>query len=74
MSLTLYNEFMKAFDKMGRRLEEAQKEFDSLNTTRRTQLERPLNQIEELRRQKGIAIDEWALGPGREPGNPAENN
>ncbi len=69
-----WDEFMKAFDKMGRRLEEAQKEFDSLNTTRRTQLERPLAQIEELRRQKGIAIDEWALGSGTEPGNPGENN
>jgi DNA recombination protein RmuC len=65
--------FIASFEKMGRRLEEAQKEFNSLVTTRRTQLERPLNQIEELRRQKGIAIEEWALGPGVDPENQREN-
>ncbi|MCI0329728.1 MAG: DNA recombination protein RmuC [candidate division Zixibacteria bacterium] len=66
--------FVSAFEKMGKRIEEAQREFNSLAATRRMQLERPLAQIEELRRQKGIAIDEWASGPGTEPGNPAENN
>jgi DNA recombination protein RmuC len=69
-----YEAFMAAFEKMGKKIEEAQKEFNLLASTRRTQLERPLNQIEELRRQKGIAIDEWALGPGTEPGPPGENN
>ncbi len=65
--------FIASFEKMGRRLEEAQKEFNSLITTRRTQLERPLNQIEELRRQKGIAIEEWALEPGNGE-NQRDNN
>lgn len=69
-----WDEFIKAFEKMGKRIEDAQKEFDTLMTTRRTQLERPLAQIEELRRQKGIAEGEWALGPGTEPGSPGENN
>ncbi|MCI0596253.1 MAG: DNA recombination protein RmuC [candidate division Zixibacteria bacterium] len=69
-----WDEFIKAFEKMGKRIEDAQKEFDALMTTRRTQLERPLVQIEELRRQKGIAEGEWALGPGTEANNPGENN
>ncbi len=69
-----WSAFIASFEKMGKRLEEAQKEFHALASTRRTQLERPLVQIDELRRQKGIDIDEWALGPGTEPGNPVENN
>ncbi|HLG93978.1 MAG TPA: DNA recombination protein RmuC [candidate division Zixibacteria bacterium] len=69
-----WDEFMKAFEKMGKRIEDAQKEFDALATTRRTQLERPLAQIEELRRQRGIAEGEWALGPRAESSPPGENN
>jgi len=46
--------FLKSLEKMGKKIEEAQKEFNTLNSTRRTQLERPLRQIEDLRRQKGI--------------------
>lgn len=69
-----YEAFMAAFEKMGKKIEEAQKEFNLLASTRRTQLERPLAQIEELRRQKGIDIDEWALGPGTEVGNQGGNN
>ncbi|HXF48765.1 MAG TPA: DNA recombination protein RmuC [Verrucomicrobiae bacterium] len=69
-----WEEFIKGFEKMGKRIEDAQKEFDTLMTTRRTQLERPLAQIEELRRQKGIAEGEWALGPGSEPPLSGENN
>lgn len=69
-----WSAFMASFEKMGKKIEEAQREFNSLASTRRTQLERPLVQIEELRRQKGIAADEWALGPGAESGIPPENN
>jgi len=69
-----YEAFMAAFEKMGKKIEEAQKEYNALVSTRRTQLERPLAQIEELRRQKGIAIDEWTLGPGAEAENSVENN
>lgn len=46
--------FCNSFEKMGKKIEEAQKEFDNLTTTRRNQLERPLKQIEDLRKQKGI--------------------
>jgi DNA recombination protein RmuC len=44
-------------EKMGKKLEEAQSEFQVLSTTRRTQLERPLHQIEELRQQKGLGAE-----------------
>lgn len=49
--------FVRSLEKMGKRIEEAQKEFNHLNSTRRTQLERPLRQIEDLRRQRGIPTD-----------------
>jgi DNA recombination protein RmuC len=49
--------FVKSMDKMGKKLEEAQSEFQVLSATRRTQLERPLRQIEELRQQKGLEAE-----------------
>ena len=49
--------FVKSMDKMGKKLEEAQSEFQALSATRRTQLERPLRQIEELRQQKGLEAE-----------------
>jgi len=41
-------------DMMGKRIADAQKEYDNLMTTRRNQLERPLRKIEDLRKQRGI--------------------
>ncbi len=49
--------FTKSMDKMGKKIEEAQSEFQSLTTTRRNQLERPLRQIEDLRMQKGLEAE-----------------
>jgi DNA recombination protein RmuC len=49
--------FTKSLEKMGKRIDEAQKEFNFLTSTRRNQLERPLRQIEDLRKQKGILPD-----------------
>jgi DNA recombination protein RmuC len=46
--------FIRSFEKMGKKIEEAQNEFHHLTTTRRNQLERPIRQIEDLRTQKGI--------------------
>ena len=46
--------FVESMDKMGKKIEEARKEFDSLTATRRKALDRPLEQIEELRQQKDI--------------------
>jgi DNA recombination protein RmuC len=44
-----WESFILTMEKMGRRIEDAQKEYNALVTTRRNQLERPLRQIEELR-------------------------
>ena len=49
--------FVMALEKMGRRIEDTQKEYHTLTGTRRRQLERALGRIEELRRQKGIPVD-----------------
>jgi DNA recombination protein RmuC len=46
--------FVKALDRMGKRIDEAQQEFHTLTGTRRRALERPLQQIEDLRKQRGI--------------------
>ncbi len=55
-----WDEFQKKFDVLGKRIEDAQKEYESLTTTRKRQLERPLNKIEELRSQRGLPP---AIGP-----------
>ena len=49
-----YSSFVKSMEKMGKKIEEAQMEFNTLTSTRRNQLERPLRKIEELRKQRGI--------------------
>ena len=51
-----WDEFLKKLDLLGKRIEDTQKEYESLATTRRRQLERPLNKIDDLREQKGILI------------------
>ena len=51
-----WDEFLKKLDVLGKRIEDTQKEYESLVTTRRRQLERPLNKIDALREQKGILI------------------
>ena len=52
-----WNFFINSFDKMGKKIEEAQREYNHLTSTRRNQLERPLRQIADLRQQKGITED-----------------
>ena len=56
-----WQKFGESMDKMGRKLEDARDEFQKLSTTRRNQLERPLQKIEDLRRLKGIE-PELAIG------------
>lgn len=46
--------FKSSMSKMGKRIDEAKKEYDSLVSTRSNQLERPLRKINDLRQQKGI--------------------
>lgn len=41
--------FVASFDKLGKKLEEAQNEFQDLKSTRVNKLEKPLNRIEKLR-------------------------
>ena len=53
--LSMFNKqwqaFIASFERMGKKLDEAQKEYDHLTTTRRNQLERPLRHIDDLRVQ-----------------------
>jgi DNA recombination protein RmuC len=70
--------FKDSMEKMGKKIEEAQKEYNVLVSTRSNQLERPLNRIEALRIDKGIEIssmeaaESLALLDGPEVGK-AEN-
>jgi DNA recombination protein RmuC len=50
-----WDAFLKKLELVGKRIEESQKEYDSLMTTRRRKLEVPLNKIEELRTQRQIS-------------------
>jgi len=50
--------YKEKFEAIGKRLDDAKKEFDILVTTRSNMLERPLKKIEELRKQKAMDFDE----------------
>jgi DNA recombination protein RmuC len=50
-----WDEFQKRFEVLGKRIEESQKEYEALATTRKRQLEKPLRRIEELRNQRGLS-------------------
>jgi len=49
-------EFINKLEAVGKRIGDAQKEYDAVMTTRRRQLERPLDKIEELRSQRELPI------------------
>ncbi len=51
-----WDAFVNSFDRMGKRIEDAQNEFNNLTSTRRNQLERSLRKIEDLRKQKDIPV------------------
>mgnify|MGYP001145623089 CR=1 FL=1 len=53
-----WEEFIRSLEKMGRRIDEAGKEFRHLTGPRRSKLEKPLTEIEGLRRQRNIEIAE----------------
>ncbi len=44
-----WSKFVEQMDRLGKRIEDVQKDYDSLAGTRRKQLERPLAKIEELK-------------------------
>ncbi len=52
-----WGEFLKKLELLGKRIEDTQREYELLTTTRRRQLERPLNKIDDLRKQKGLPIN-----------------
>jgi len=47
--------FVASMEKMGKRIDDVQREFNHLTTTRRIQLERPLRRIEDLRTPQGVS-------------------
>ncbi len=51
-----WGEFLKKLENVGRRIGDAQKEYDALMTTRRTQLEKPLKKMEWIRTQRGLPV------------------
>lgn len=59
-----WKSFCESLEKMGRRIEDTRDEYNKLISTRRKQLERPLQRIEELRTERGISE---ALLPESEP-------
>lgn len=52
-----WDEFTGKFEVLGKRIEDVQKEYELLTTTRRRQLERPLQKIDDLRIQKGLPLN-----------------
>jgi DNA recombination protein RmuC len=63
-----WDEFINKLELLGKRIEDVQKEYDSLLSTRRRQLEKPLHKIESLRTQRELPVATEA----EEPYNPAE--
>ncbi|OIO38935.1 MAG: hypothetical protein AUJ75_02020 [Candidatus Omnitrophica bacterium CG1_02_49_10] len=49
--------FASSMEKMGRRIDETKKEFDELSLKRKNLLEKPLNAIEDIRKERGIKVD-----------------
>jgi DNA recombination protein RmuC len=51
-----WDEFAGKFDLLGRKIGDVVKEYEALTTTRKRQLEKPLNKIEDLRSQRGLPV------------------
>lgn len=58
--------FVSSFDKLGKRIEEAQREYNNLTSTRRYQLERQLQKIDDIKRQQGGVAVAASCGNGGE--------
>lgn len=52
--LIQWQKYVETTDKLGKKLTEAQREYDSLVSTRRNKLERPLKRIDDIRKERGI--------------------
>jgi len=57
-----WGSFVDQMDKLGRRLDGAQRDFESLAGTRRRQLERQLDRIDDLRLHRGGPIEDAIAG------------
>ena len=60
-----WEKFTDALDAVEKRLETARRGFEELNGPRRRQLEKPLNRLEDLRRERGLPADSRARACGR---------
>jgi len=49
-----WQKFVESMDKMGKKLQDAQKEFDVLTVTRKNMLERPMSRIDQIRHESDI--------------------
>lgn len=58
-----WDEFVKKLDQLGKRINQAHEEYEALSTTRRRQLEKPLTEIDNLRKERGLLLAET---PGEE--------
>lgn len=54
--------FLDRLEAVGKKIDAAQKEFDELGSTRKKQLERVVDRIDEIRRQKGLPDDAEGVG------------
>jgi DNA recombination protein RmuC len=59
-----WEQFTVALQRVGQRIEAAQKAFDTLNGQRRRGLERPLQRIEAIRQQRGLELSPEDDGDG----------
>ncbi len=60
--------FVDSFDRMGKKIEDAQAEFKKLESTRRNKLDRAIEKIQALREEKGLLTDAPELGAGTAAG------
>ena len=51
-----WEKYTECMDGLGKRLDAAQREFQALTTTRARQLERPLDRLDQLRRDRGLPV------------------
>jgi len=51
-----WDEFLKKLELLGKRISDAQNEYEALITTRRRQLERPLQKIDAFRTERGLPV------------------
>jgi DNA recombination protein RmuC len=70
-----WTKYTGSVDVVSRRLESLQRAFDDMSGTRRRQLDRSINTLDELRRQRGLMADEeLALGAGDADPGDGEND